>query len=340
MKEFLYSAGVNIAGTVGVRWGQRRDLANDEADAFIAVVRTHLDQLKMMPLGDELLTAIGQSGRRVTIFACDPAYASKGSVTLMEQQDAANDLARMIKPFRAPDEKLVAAIHKDEAKRNAFITAAPKTLQSSGAPMMGGHRAPPNPGPNGPVIGGHRPPAVTTRSIYSAELSAILDRASPTLSRAQVAKLAGRTPDELAQMEAGTLAIDNDTYYRLAFTLYEWLTPGKGVNTVIRYVTTITDFDKKKSDISCIVLGHELIHAWRMMTGRRIVPSGWEEEAMTTGIPPFVNFKFTENKLRMQCGMPLRAHYNSDPNYNSKHMAVQHFALRNAYQGCGELAAT
>lgn len=35
-----------------------------------------------------------------------------------------------------------------------------------------------------------------------------------------------------------------------------------------------------------IMPGHEPIHAWRMMVGRRIVNDGWEE-AMTTGIDPF-----------------------------------------------------
>jgi hypothetical protein len=338
MKLVTYQAGVQIAGAVGVRWGQRRDLPDPEADRFIEVVRAHLDQLKLIPLGNELLTSIGRSGRTVTIFASDPAYASKGSVTLMEQQDAANDLARMVKPFRSPDRKLLAALQKDQLKAGAFVTAKPAGLQSSAAPQLGGHRAPPPTPSPGPTIGGHRPAPETTATYYSRELTAILDRASAALSRAQVAKLVGRTPDELARMEAGKLDIDDDTYYRLAFSLYEFLTPGSGINTVIRYVVDITAFDKKKADVAPMVLGHELIHAWRMMTGRRVVPNGWEEEAMTTGIPPFTTLHFTENKLRMQCGMPLRPHYNTDPNYNSKYMAVQHFALRNAYQGCGELA--
>lgn len=337
MKLVSYSAGIRIAGAVGVRWAQKRDLPDTEADAFIAVVRGHLDQVRSIPLGQSLITAMGQSGHTCTIFACDAAYLSQGSVTQMEQQNAANDLARMIKPFRSPDQKLLTALRKEQQKAGGFVTAAPQTLQHADAPKLGGHRAPPAAGRR-IGIGGHRPDT-STRSIYSAELTRILDRANITFSRAQVAKLAGRTPDELQQMEDGTLAIDNDTYYRLAFLLYEWLTPGAGTNTVIRYAADIKHFDKTKGDISCIVLGHELIHAWRMMIGRRIVSAGWEEEAMTTGIPPFVNLPYTENKLRQQCGMPLRQHYNSNPNYASSHMAVQHFALRNAYQKCGELEA-
>ena len=30
---------------------------------------------------------------------------------------------------------------------------------------------------------------------------------------------------------------------------------------------------------------------------------------MTTGIPPFMNMKFTENKLRLEHGVPLRTSY-------------------------------
>ena len=61
--------------------------------------------------------------------------------------------------------------------------------------------------------------------------------------------------------------------------------------------------------VAVAVLGHELIHAWRMMAGRRIVTQGWEEEAMTAGVGPFLNWKFTENSLRSELKLPLRAKY-------------------------------
>ena len=51
-------------------------------------------------------------------------------------------------------------------------------------------------------------------------------------------------------------------------------------------------------DPGFIILGHELVHVWRMVTGVRIFQGGWEEEAMTTGLPPFLNMEFSENKLR------------------------------------------
>jgi hypothetical protein len=46
-------------------------------------------------------------------------------------------------------------------------------------------------------------------------------------------------------------------------------------------------------------LAHELIHAWRLLTGRGICKANsWEDEAMTIGVNPFIQAKFTENKVR------------------------------------------
>jgi hypothetical protein len=70
------------------------------------------------------------------------------------------------------------------------------------------------------------------------------------------------------------------------------------------------DVDAVRADV---MLGHELIHAWRMMTGRRIVARGWEEEMMTVGLGPGADLPFTENKLRSEAGHPLRTSYNLSP---------------------------
>jgi len=51
-----------------------------------------------------------------------------------------------------------------------------------------------------------------------------------------------------------------------------------------------------------IALGHELIHSWRAVSGKVLYPYGWEEEAMTVGLPPFTYMEFTENKIRVEYG--------------------------------------
>jgi hypothetical protein len=59
-----------------------------------------------------------------------------------------------------------------------------------------------------------------------------------------------------------------------------------------------------------VALGHELIHAWRAMTGMVLFDYGWEEEAMTVGLPPFSFMEYTENRLRIEYGdLAIRPDY-------------------------------
>jgi len=59
-----------------------------------------------------------------------------------------------------------------------------------------------------------------------------------------------------------------------------------------------------------VALGHELIHAWRVLAGRVLYRYGWEEEAMTVGLPPYSNMKYTENRLRIEFGgLAIRPEY-------------------------------
>lgn len=119
--------------------------------------------------------------------------------------------------------------------------------------------------------------------------------------------------------------------FRLSLGLYDHIFRGHGANTAVRLVPGIgldgnktlswlqkrtgktkyqIDADAVRADV---MLGHELIHAWRMMTGRRIVARGWEEEMMTVGLGPAASLPFTENKLRLEAGHPQRTSYNLNP---------------------------
>jgi hypothetical protein len=129
-------------------------------------------------------------------------------------------------------------------------------------------------------------------------------------------------------MFMGEKAIDDKTYYTISFLFYDFLTPGVGCATSIRfqpYDSFRRDFqgdfgeleigrmETKRNlwrNLMAVILGHELIHVWRMMTGKRLVFAGaWEEEAMTTGVGPFLNWTPTENSLRQEFRMPLRDKY-------------------------------
>ena len=162
-------------------------------------------------------------------------------------------------------------------------------------------------------------------TVYSRELNRIITASG--MPRKMVATLVGVSLLDLTHMEEGTKEVDNDTYIKLATLLYPFLTPGPGSDSAIRFAPIAEEPD-------FLLLGHELIHGWRMMTGMRITDDNnfsWEEEAMTTGIPPFVNFKYTENKLRAQlCGSPLRRDYPGAQPLSSAAKGInQHCQVRN-----------
>jgi hypothetical protein len=73
--------------------------------------------------------------------------------------------------------------------------------------------------------------------------------------------------------------------------------------------------------MAAVVIGHEFVHAWRMMVGKRLVDDGYEEEIMTAGVGPFINFPMTENCLRRELGVKLRESY--QPGQVSSSFAAQ-----------------
>lgn len=128
---------------------------------------------------------------------------------------------------------------------------------------------------------------------------------SANADRNIAAVIMGITRSDLDAIERGEIALTPEAYHRFAMFYYEHLDAGEGCAVGLR-------FDPEQEgpdDPEIIILGHELIHTWRMVTGMRIFEGGWEEEAMTTGLPPFVNMKYTENKLRDERGVALRTSY-------------------------------
>jgi hypothetical protein len=96
---------------------------------------------------------------------------------------------------------------------------------------------------------------------------------------------------------------------------------GKGSKTVI-YIHLNETSDAMYTRLagcltpSWIALAHELIHAWHHLGGNQyaeeINVSGTgikREELWTTGIGPYANTRISENALRQEAGLPLRAHY-------------------------------
>lgn len=130
------------------------------------------------------------------------------------------------------------------------------------------------------------------------------------LKRDALARLCGTNERELKEMAAGTRAIPKLVDDKLRVYLYDFLQPGAGEDCWIKFnpmKENLSDEHKKYLPQSHhwahrppgIALAHELVHAWRVVSGRVMFAYGWEEEAMTVGLPPFSNMKFTENRIRI-----------------------------------------
>ncbi len=121
-----------------------------------------------------------------------------------------------------------------------------------------------------------------------------------------------------------------DQMLKCELEIYDCLTPGKGVSCFIRW-SPDNDFigDRSSLDMdapenqwrkrpSWIGLAHELIHAWRYLTGRCIFPnrSNTEQpklaEWLTVGLSPVDQGKYTENGIRREAWQIPRAIYGSD----------------------------
>lgn len=106
---------------------------------------------------------------------------------------------------------------------------------------------------------------------------------------------------------------------KIGYWLMEQMTPGDGAGATVRWGPDITQVMPDGTDNQppwskrppWIALAHELIHAWRMVTGRLVfhpTTEMYHEEAMTVGLPPYDRCTFTENRFR-ECAHEARRSY-------------------------------
>ena len=138
---------------------------------------------------------------------------------------------------------------------------------------------------------------------YAAMVHSAIERSK--MNRDIIARLCGMKREDLDGIELGRKAMLPEQYHRFAMVLYDHLDPGDGSVVGLRLDPEQTS----DAEPDHIILAHELIHTWRMVKGMRVFEGGWEEEAMTTGLPPFMCMKFTENKLRAEHGLAPRTSY-------------------------------
>jgi len=291
MVRRFYSNQIQIFGFEGENLKKGQALGMERGKQFVDFISKALDKLQTLPTARQLIGQIDASGKTVTIFKCPDS--TKGSSTAKTATFPEDDgiyalINSQIRPFRAV--QLNVPLNADATQ----IESRKDFFAGTGLPQSGREAAP--------------------------ELLRILLRAKRKYPKpgAFISQIAGKTQKELVDMVYGRAVMDRETYFKICLHFYEFLTPGAGVNTQLRmewkeeFNDSGRKYDPKKEFDDApafLVLGHELIHAWRMMLGKRIVEDGWEEEAMTTGVGAFAGWPITENALRAELGFPRRPYY-------------------------------
>lgn len=268
-----YNSGILIKGA------RRKDnnilaLSPAKATEFVNATRDWLDSLKKTSVGAALLSAIDGSGHQVEIYRTWDA----GGGNYQGGDDP--DLA-MVEPF--------------ETRYTDGTTELQDVLDRASQDTSGRSKI---------------------QKFFG------IGKAKPKfLKRDAIARLVGVTPADLALMEKGKKPIPPVVDARLKSYLYHFLTPGDGCpcHVVFNHMRdNLSPEHKRWLPMSHnwqhrppgIALGHELIHAWRVVTGMVLFHYGWEEEAMTVGLPPYSFMDFTENHLRVQFGgLAIRPDY-------------------------------
>lgn len=312
--------GKTLASAVG--------MTGDEETQFERFIVDALDTLNRSQTGRRLLNEIGQSGHSCSIFAGD---VNDDNCAKPAPDNVANGIARMAVNFR-PFQKNLPKSAKEQKH--------PKTM--SGAPLPPSEAA--------PLIQAYKDMVADRKAIgvvhgvpvdtiaAGAELLRVLRRAHQRGGHAlysRALRSANLTNADLKAVIHGTRKLTDDEYFKLCFYLYDFLTPGPGCPTQVR-IQLPNKFKKDfKSEykavrwgwlhedksawkkVAAVIIGHELVHAWRMMTGRRIVDDGYEEEIMTVGCGPFANFPMTENAIRRDLRLATRPGYQPLSRYYS-----------------------
>ena len=317
----IYSQRIRLQLSKGKKLALAQDLSSNDAVAFEKFIFGALETLKQTGTGRRLLSEIDNSPHICTVFAGDD---TDDNCAKANPDDIANGLARMVVNFR-PLQKNI-----------------PETVRSLKNPQR--------PGGKGALPADEAAPIIKKYHDYKADLKQLgIDHGLPTtkqdgwnefvniLRRADqkggrmvvntALQRCGLTYDSIRDLHRSGKSFNDDTYYKLCFALYEYLTPGPGCDTQVR-IQMPGIFEEKNHDLyadvkkrligkdkkawsklSAILLGHELIHAWRMMTGRRIVDDGYDEELMTVGFGPAAMWPLTENAIRRDLRVGTRPGY-------------------------------
>ena len=322
---YQYSNAISIEPVQGKTLAVATALDRRNGARFENFIKAALKILAKSQPGARLINEINSSGHTCTIFA---GGQHDDNCAKADPDDVASGLARMALNFRPLQKNL------------------PQSVKANKDPQRPGGKGPLPPDEAAPIIQGYRDYKASLKSLGE-QYGLPTDRNHAGVVFAQIMSKArramghqkwrntlyacGSSELEVTDIIMGERKIEDAKYYRFCVEFYDYLIPGKGCDTQVR-IQPPAIFKAKNSDliaeagsgksvkIAAALLGHELIHAWRMMTGRRVVDDGWDEEMMTVGLGRCSGWPMTENRLRVGMGLPRRTSYQPLSRYFSPEM--------------------
>ena len=304
----IYGTGIHIESKAGMQPDNAQDLNGAAASDYIEHVEKCLNRLMKTSVGRTVIGQMNSSGHVCTIFAAPDTLTSDQNVAKQNPASIASEIASLVKPFRP--------FHKNLKLNQKGLNGAKTKAQTSYKTALA-------------KLGFDQKKADLAPELLTVLMRATAKYPNPLV---HLPGQIGVSQEDFVDMCTGEKAFPDNAYFKLCFLLYDYMSPGPGSPTYVRFQSydSFTSsfkadhktenksrplFDTKSNlwrDLAATILGHELIHAWRMMRGRRVVLGGaWEEEAMTTGIGPFTNWKLTENAIRRELGLTQRMTYQS-----------------------------
>lgn len=319
-----------LVNWIGMSLTQGKEMPRDQFTTFEKRMFALLDRISETKTGRKLFGAIARTNRVVKIHEGDDF---QDNAAKMDPNVTTNGPAAAIKPFRPAQYNMPLALKGTENQWIGKDTSVDRSTKFKEIKtQMKGLGLPTKTEQTAPVLA-----AILNRAHLGMTLDPQITHSRFRQPMRELPVRLNISANDFENMVCGIDYMTDSVYYPLCFLLYDYLLPGDGTNTQIRVMNTKTFENDFKNDIKAegkvfrskesttsrleaCILAHELIHAWRMMAGRKIVASGWEEEAMTTGIGPFSAWQMTENSFRADLGLSTRMIY-ANPSHSSELMS-------------------
>ncbi len=317
--QYLPCPAIEIVGWQGSALSNGKVLSMGDFAPFRDRIVERLEKIRNTSAGRRLFAAIHATGKNVRIHVGDDY---QDNAAKMDPNTTDNGVNAAVKPFRPAHHNVELALKGSERAWRGLDARDDRTTQKSQIKtQMSVLGMPTRKSETAPIF-----QSVMNRTHLGMTLDPPITHNRFVRPMVELPRRLNISPSEFDDMANGMKYIPDDVYYPLCFLLYDYLIAGSGTNAQIRVMNQMTfdhdfaadiqkesKFTRSRQEtairLDAVVLAHELIHAWRMMAGRRIVSGGWEEEAMTSGIGPFMSWTLTENSFRADLGLSKRKEY-------------------------------